>query len=194
MHLNNAVWLLLFNAILVHRFPGILCAMHQPLPVPDPLQSWPELCVQGPWVSPGSVTVLLSPQRPPRLSWAEQSLTLLCTHRRFGNLSSHRFDNLRIYLRICPPCKAQVAVTTKSNPKRAAPFWRGRSYRRVEKWGQKSTGITFSLPEESKLYAEQWDFLFIFHKENILCSSFLCNLKFCFLCQYISPAARAFSS
>lgn len=184
--------MLLFNAIFFHRFSGILSAMHQSLPVQTHYGA--ELCVQVPWVSSGLVTMLLASHRPPSLSWAEQSLTLLCTHRGFGNLKSHRFKNLRIHLRMSPPCKAQVAVTTKSNPKWAAPFWRGQSYRRVGKWAQKSTGITFSLPEESKWYAEQWDFLFIFHKENILCSSFLCNLKFCFLCQCISPAARAFSS
>lgn len=51
-------------------------------------QSKAELCVQGAWVSPGSVTVLLTGHSAVRLSWAEQSLTLLCTRRGQENLNA----------------------------------------------------------------------------------------------------------
>lgn len=84
MHLNNAVWVVLFNAICFHRFSESLSAMHQPHPVQihyQADQSKAKFCVQGAWVSPGLVTVLLTGHSPVRLSWAEQSLTLLCTHR-----------------------------------------------------------------------------------------------------------------
>lgn len=143
-------------------------------------QSKAELCVQGGWVSPGLVTVLLTGHSAVRLSWVEQSLTLLCQHAHTGQRP--------------PPCKAQVTWQPRAIPSRQHHSGEDRVTEGLRKWGQRSTGITFTLPEENKLYAEQWDFLFIFHKENILCSSFLCNLKFCFLCQYTSPAARAFSS